>query len=110
MSDIKPEDLKRLAIYMGYEATIGAITEKEVVFIWQNGDESLYAPHLTNAEQCLEIEVKFKMDTTYLGAITNGWLCRIYDKSGMGFPIAEATGKTPSEARVNAAIAAITGE
>ena len=63
---MKPEDLKQLAEYMGYEATIGAIMEKEVVFIWHNGDETLYSPHLTNAEQCLELIVKMKIDISHL--------------------------------------------
>lgn len=96
---IKPENLKRLAEYMGYstyenkDSGLITITQGKGFF----AEDVNYNP-LANAEQDRELEIKFKFITE---PVNDGWEAYIPYKNIKG------KGKTPSEARLNAAIATI---
>jgi hypothetical protein len=110
---ITPESLKKVAEYMGYRPRTnisGNIVEIAGGGIWirpKNNRINTYNP-LQNSDQDSEIEVKFKIATTRASSGT--WLAYIgTDDSGLGFPEVSGSGKTPKEARLNAAIAYVEG-
>ena len=105
---MKTEDLKQLAIHLGCEAEIrdkGFTSECVMI----SGDTNVgvrwikYNP-LENAEQDREIEIKFEIDTSFISKDLHQAVVGL--NFGMTGGI-EGRGKTPSEARLNAAIAAI---
>ncbi len=98
---MKPESLKQLAEYMGYEAAYSYQHPNEIII--KKSDWEDFDP-LTNAEQCLELMEKFKVD---LIQYKKGIQARIYTKTPHPFSSIERTGKTINEAVTNAAIAAI---
>lgn len=97
MEDITTDKLKAVAEYMGYEVIMRSYN---LVHVYADEEWSEYNP-LTNAEQDRELEIKL----LNLGAVTDkvGETCWIRIKN-KGI---HATGKTPSEARLRAAIALV---
>ena len=98
---ITPEMLKVVAEGMGYVLRDDTPRIKERICVWNGKDVNtrcLYKPHLTNAEQCMEIMEKLKLD---LGFDSIEWCVGKY---GVMFePLVEARGKTINEAVVLAA-------
>ena len=104
---MKTEDLKQLAIYMGYEVRDSSnpkLTNR--VIIWNGKDihtREVYNP-LTNAEQCLELMEKLLLDGWRLSECENIY---VIAKDVSLTEYVAWTGKTINEAVTNAAIAAI---
>ena len=102
------EDLKQLAIYMGYEVRDSnnpKLTNK--VIIWNGKDihtREVYNP-LTSAEQCLELMEKLDISVQRYEGDKSDWMAQI-SKGDEEYPISK-DGKTINEAVTNAAIAAI---
>ena len=97
---MKPEDLKQLAEYMGYEILNNSPNDWSVT---KNGWSYYckYSP-LTNAEQCLELMEKFKIDILFMA---DKDLIKASNKNFTGEFMGH--GKTINEAVAIAAIAAI---
>lgn len=102
---MKPESLKQLAEYMGYEVTksFNFIPEKNTVYVgrceYPTHNASIYNP-LTNTEQCLELMEKLKINLEHNGQL-NRWESFITPAAEYWFA------ETINEAVTNAAIAAI---
>ena len=97
---MKPESLKQLAEYMGYkelEATNGKT--------WYSfGDVELIYDPINNAEQCLELMEKLKIDVVYWHDIKE-WSAEITDPEGKA--TSGVYGESINEAVTNAAIVAV---
>lgn len=98
---MKPEDLKRIAGYMGYKIDSGYKTKVMALIVnTHKANHWIEYNPLTNAEQDRELEIKFKPKTRYNEHMVR-WESYRADLRDTAF------GKTPSEARLNAALSII---
>ncbi len=102
MSDINSESLKQLAEYMGYKIAPATGGTDGIEIYGHDGGVFEYDP-LNNAEQDRELEIEFEMDTSFIRKDLHQAIVGL--DFGMTGGI-DGRGKTPSEARLNAAIAA----
>ena len=100
---MKTEDLKQLAEYMGYKVKWTSSHNPEVYLEIETewSTELINYSPLTNAEQCLELIQKFKMDIEWDKAV-----CMV-DTFSLKNGFSEGASKSLNEAVTNAAIAAI---
>ena len=105
MADITTDQLKAVAEYMGYEVIMRSYN---LVHVYADEEWSEYDP-ITNAEQDRELEIKFEIDTER-DREENYWVALIRVEDNVVGYWAQGTGKTPSEARLRAAIALVESE
>ena len=102
MNEITPEKLKVIAEGMGYNAVIkprnirGSVSDA----VWLVDREEWYEPHLTNAEQCMEIMEKLEVNVLFISKCL--WQAVVGLDFGMTGGV-DGRGKTINEAVCNAA-------
>ena len=100
---IKPENLKKVAEYMGYEVTLGNAAQWEgIALIWNKNERTPYNP-IQNSDQCLELMERLLSEGATIDKIDSNYWIRI---KGIGL---HKSSNSINEAVTLAAIAYVEG-